>query len=173
MMAIGYWCFLQLKIEAYPDIADTNVIIVSQYPGRAAEEVEQQVTVPLNAPCRTPACAGQTKPDDLWPECRAANVPGWHGRLFCPPASVGTPESAQLPGGVSPELAPLSTPWGEIFRYVVEGPPSFTPTDLRDLQDWVIKPYLLQLPVWPTSQFRWPTETVPHPGLPEKLRRYD
>ena len=47
MMAIGYWCFTQLKIEAYPDIADTNVIIVSQYPGRAAEEVEQQVTVPV------------------------------------------------------------------------------------------------------------------------------
>src|SRR3954470_10429299 len=47
MMGIGYWCFTQLKIEAYPDIADTNVIVVAQYPGRAAEEVEQQVTIPI------------------------------------------------------------------------------------------------------------------------------
>jgi len=36
-----------IKIEAYPDIADTNVIVVTQYPGRAAEEVEQQVTIPI------------------------------------------------------------------------------------------------------------------------------
>ena len=47
LMAVGYYCFTHLKIEAYPDIADTNVIVVAQYPGRAAEEVEQQVTVPI------------------------------------------------------------------------------------------------------------------------------
>ena len=47
LMAVGYICFTQLKIEAYPDIADTNVIVVAQYQGRAAEEVEQQVTVPI------------------------------------------------------------------------------------------------------------------------------
>ena len=44
---IGYWCFTQLKIEAYPDIADTNVIVIAKFNGRAAEEVEQQVTIPL------------------------------------------------------------------------------------------------------------------------------
>src|SRR5882762_2742328 len=44
---IGYWCFTQLKIEAYPDIADTNVIVVAPFEGRAAEEVEQQVTIPI------------------------------------------------------------------------------------------------------------------------------
>ncbi|EPB65404.1 hypothetical protein ANCCEY_15533, partial [Ancylostoma ceylanicum] len=42
LMVVGYYCFTHLKIEAYPDIADTNVIVVAQYPGRAAEEVEQQ-----------------------------------------------------------------------------------------------------------------------------------
>jgi len=47
LMGIGYFCFTQLKIEAYPDIADTNVIIVAKYDGRASEEVEQQVTVPI------------------------------------------------------------------------------------------------------------------------------
>src|SRR5690625_5317188 len=47
LMAAGYYSFTQLKIEAYPDIADTNVIIVALYDGRAAEEVEQQVTIPI------------------------------------------------------------------------------------------------------------------------------
>src|SRR6185312_14917610 len=44
---IGYLSFVQLKIEAYPDIADTNVIIVAEFNGRAAVEVEQQVTIPI------------------------------------------------------------------------------------------------------------------------------
>src|SRR5690625_4610395 len=47
LMGAGYYCFTQLKIEAYPDIADTNVIVVAQYHGRAAEEVEQQITIPI------------------------------------------------------------------------------------------------------------------------------
>src|SRR5690606_4172443 len=47
LMGVGYFCSTQLQIEAYPDIADTNVTIVAQYPGRASEEVEQQVTVPI------------------------------------------------------------------------------------------------------------------------------
>src|SRR4249919_2879460 len=45
--AIGFWCFSQLKIEAYPDIADTNVIVIAKYNGRAAEEVELQVTMQI------------------------------------------------------------------------------------------------------------------------------
>ena len=45
--ALGLWSFQQLKIEAYPDISDTQVVVVTLYPGRAAEEVEQQVTVPI------------------------------------------------------------------------------------------------------------------------------
>jgi cobalt-zinc-cadmium resistance protein CzcA len=47
LMVVGLVCFKLLKIEAYPDIADTNVIIIAKYPGRAAEEVEQQVTIPI------------------------------------------------------------------------------------------------------------------------------
>ena len=47
LIGAGIWSFQQLKIEAYPDISDTQVIIVTLFPGRAAEEVEQQVTVPL------------------------------------------------------------------------------------------------------------------------------
>ncbi|HTF20428.1 MAG TPA: efflux RND transporter permease subunit, partial [Chryseolinea sp.] len=47
LMAVGLVSFELLRIEAYPDIADTNVTIIAKYPGRAAEEVEQQVTIPI------------------------------------------------------------------------------------------------------------------------------
>src|SRR5678815_5237333 len=47
LIGMGLWAFQQLKIEAYPDISDTQVVIISLFPGRAAEEVEQQVTVPI------------------------------------------------------------------------------------------------------------------------------
>jgi cobalt-zinc-cadmium resistance protein CzcA len=47
LMVLGFWSFEELKIEAYPDIADTNVIVITKFNGRAAEEVEQQVTIPI------------------------------------------------------------------------------------------------------------------------------
>ena len=47
LIGLGVWSFLQLKIEAYPDISDTQAVVITLYPGRAAEEVEQQVTVPI------------------------------------------------------------------------------------------------------------------------------
>ena len=47
LIGVGLWAFSQLKIEAYPDISDTQVVVITLYPGRAAEEVEQQVTVPI------------------------------------------------------------------------------------------------------------------------------
>jgi len=47
LVGLGVWAFSQLSIEAYPDISDTQVVVVAQYPGHAAEEIEQQVSVPV------------------------------------------------------------------------------------------------------------------------------
>src|SRR5262245_61451019 len=47
LIALGIWSFQNLKIEAYPDISDTGVVVIAVYPGHAAEEVEQQVTIPI------------------------------------------------------------------------------------------------------------------------------
>ena len=47
MAGAGVWAFKQLKLEAYPDISDTGVVVITLYPGFAAEEVEQQVTIPI------------------------------------------------------------------------------------------------------------------------------
>ncbi|MVT09824.1 efflux RND transporter permease subunit [Chitinophaga tropicalis] len=175
LMGIGYWCFTQLKIEAYPDIADTNVIIVAQYPGRAAEEVEQQVTIPIER-------ALQNTPNVL--DRRSRTIFGLSVVQLT--FTDGTDDyfarqqvnerlaTAELPDGVSPELAPLTTAVGEILRYVVEAPPNYTPTDIRDLQDWVIKPNLLQVPgIADITTFGGPLKQFHILTAPDKLRKYD
>jgi cobalt-zinc-cadmium resistance protein CzcA len=47
LIGAGVWAFQNLKVEAYPDISDTGVVVITQFPGNAAEEVEQQVTIPI------------------------------------------------------------------------------------------------------------------------------
>lgn len=174
LMGIGYWCFTMLKIEAYPDIADTNVIIVAQYPGRAAEEVEQQVTIPIER-------ALQNTPNVL--DRRSRTIFGLSvvqltfkdgtDDYFARQQVNERLATAELPDGVSPELAPLTTAVGEILRYVVEAPPSYTPTEIRDLQDWVIKPYLLQVPgIADITTFGGPLKEYHILTSPDKLRKY-
>lgn len=175
LMAIGFWCFTQLKIEAYPDIADTNVIVVAQYEGRAAEEVEQQVTVPIER-------ALQNTPNVL--DRRSRTIFGLSvvqltfkdgtDDYFARQQVIERLAAAELPAGVSPELAPLSTAVGEVYRYVVEAPPSYSQADLRDLQDWVIKPALLQVPgIADVTTFGGPLKQFHIITSPEKLRKYN
>ena len=174
LMAVGYICFTQLKIEAYPDIADTNVIVVAQYQGRAAEEVEQQVTVPIER-------ALQNTPNVL--ERRSRTIFGLSvvqltfkdgtDDYFARQQVMERLATAELPEGVSSELAPLSTAVGEIFRYVVEAPPTLSPMQIRDLQDWVIKPYLLQTAgVADIVTFGGPLKQFHILAYPDKLQKY-
>lgn len=175
LMAIGFWCFTKLKIEAYPDIADTNVIIVAQYDGRAAEEVEQQVTIPIER-------ALQNTPNVL--DRRSRTIFGLSvvqltfkdgtDDYFARQQVTERLTEAELPDGVTPSLAPLSTAVGEIFRYVVEAPSNYSQAELRDLQDWVIKPALLQVPgIADVTTFGGPLKQFHIITSPEKLRKYN
>ncbi|WP_343584384.1 CusA/CzcA family heavy metal efflux RND transporter [Flavobacterium sp.] len=175
LMAIGFWCFTKLKIEAYPDIADTNVIIVAQYDGRAAEEVEQQVTIPIER-------ALQNTPNVL--DRRSRTIFGLSvvqltfkdgtDDYFARQQVTERLAEAELPDGVAPSLAPLSTAVGEIFRYVVEAPSNYSQAELRDLQDWVIKPALLQVPgIADVTTFGGPLKQFHIITSPEKLRKYN
>lgn len=175
LMIGGYYSFTQLKVEAYPDIADTNVIIVAQYQGRAAEEVEQQVTIPIER-------AIQNTPNVL--DRRSRTIFGLSvvqltfkdgtDDYFARQQVMEGLATAELPDGVTPELAPLSTAVGEIFRYVVEAPASFSPIEIRDLQDWVIEPYLLQTDgVADVTTFGGPLKQYHILINPDNLRKYD
>src|SRR3989304_2658229 len=120
MAAVGLWAFLQLQVEAYPDISETQVIVITLYPGHATEEIEQQVTVPIERALQSvPRAIGR----------RSRTIFGLS--VVDVTFAYGTDDSlarqsvleklrdVELPDGIVPSLAPPPTPAGEIYRYVV------------------------------------------------------
>ncbi|GAB4007359.1 CusA/CzcA family heavy metal efflux RND transporter [Spirosoma migulaei] len=175
VMGLGLWCFKLLKIEAYPDIADTNVIVIAKYDGRAAEEVEQQVTIPLERVLNSvPHVTDRRSRTIFGLSVVQLNFDETVTDYFARQQVIERLSGAQLPDGVSPELAPLTTAVGEIYRYVIEAPASMTPMQLRDLQDWVIIPQLLQVPgLADVTTFGGPIKQFQVIPDPAKLRKYD
>ncbi|OZI06271.1 CusA/CzcA family heavy metal efflux RND transporter [Siphonobacter sp. BAB-5385] len=175
LMGVGYACFRTLKIEAYPDIADTNVIVIAKYDGRAAEEVEQQVTIPIErALNNTPHVTDRRSRTIFGLSVVQLNFDETVTDYFARQQVLERIADAELPDGVTTELAPLTTAVGEIFRYVVEAPPTYTPMQLRDLQDWRIVPQLLQVPgIADVVTFGGPLKEFHILTDPAKLRKYN
>jgi cobalt-zinc-cadmium resistance protein CzcA len=145
LAAFGYYSWKQLSIEAYPDIADVTSQVVTQVPGLAAEEVEQQITIPIERALnglpgmhvmRSRSTFGlsmvtivfEDGVEDYWARMRIQE------RL----------NELALPKGASPGLDPLTSPIGEIYRYLIESD-RYDIRKLKDLQDWVIKPRIKQV----------------------------
>lgn len=172
---IGLWCFQQLKIEAYPDIADTNVIVIAKYNGRAAEEVELQVTIPIErALNNVPRVLDRRSRTIFGLSVVQLTFEDGTNDYFARQQVLERLRSAELPDGVDPELAPLTTAVGEILRYVVDAPPTFSPTQVRDMQDWVIRPFLLQVRgIADIATFGGPIKQFQILTSAERLRKYN
>ena len=83
LVGVGIYSWFQLALEAYPDIADTTAQVVTQYPGHAAEEMEQQVTMPLERELAgTPGPREHALTDHVRPVAHHAGVPRWCRRLL-------------------------------------------------------------------------------------------
>ncbi|WP_126652129.1 efflux RND transporter permease subunit [Chryseobacterium aureum] len=141
----GYYSWTRLSIEAYPDIADVTSQVVTQVPGLAAEEVEQQITIPLERSLnglpgmhvmRSKSTFGLSiitmvfddGIDDYWARQRIQE------RLT----------DVELPYGAQPGLDPLTSPIGEVYRYIIESN-SHSLRELTDLQKFVIIPRIKQV----------------------------
>src|SRR5438445_6896198 len=146
LIGLGVWSFLQLKIEAYPDISDTQAVIITLYPGRAAEEVEQQVTVPIERALNsTPNVIARRSRTIFGLSVVELTFAFGTDDYFARQVVLEKLREAQLPDGVTPTLGPLSTPIGELYRYTLQGGGRDS-RDLREIEDWVIEPRLLQVP---------------------------
>lgn len=143
---LGLWSMLRLKLEAYPDLSETQVTVITLYPGRGAEEVEKQVTIPiervLQGVPRVTARRSRTifglSVVDLTFEHDVEDH-------FARQAVLEKLHEAQIPPEAEPSLAPPTTPAGELYRYTVEGD-GYDLMQRRELQDWVIAPRFLQVP---------------------------
>jgi cobalt-zinc-cadmium resistance protein CzcA len=146
LVGVGVYVGANLRIEAYPDISDTQAVVISLYPGHAAEEVEQQVTVPieraLNNVPRVIARRSRTIFGLSVVEITFADPTDDY---FARQLVLEKLRDATLPDGVTPSLGPLTSGIGEMYRYRLEGAGNDM-MKLRELQDWVVIPRLLQVP---------------------------
>ncbi|MEO8024912.1 MAG: efflux RND transporter permease subunit, partial [Bryobacteraceae bacterium] len=146
LIGLGVWAFQQLKIEAYPDISDTQVVVVSLYPGRAAEEVEQQVTVPIERALNSvPQVIARRSRTIFGLSVVELTFEFGTNDYFARQVVLEKLRDATLPDGVAPALGPLSTPIGELYRQQVEGAGG-DPLRLREIEDWIVEPRFLQVP---------------------------
>jgi len=146
MAVAGVWAFRQLKLEAYPDISDTGVVVITQFPGFAAEEVEQQVTVPIErALNNTPNVIARRSRTIFGLSVVELTFAEGTDDYFARQVVLEKLRDAQLPEDVTPTLGPLSSGISEFYRYTLEGD-GYDTMRLRELQDWVVTPRLLQVP---------------------------
>jgi len=157
VIALGVWSFQRLPIDATPDITNVQVQINTEAPGYSPLEAEQRVTFPIET-----ALAGLPELDYTRSLSRyglsQVTVAFEDGTdLFFARQQVAErlqQVKSQLPADLEPELGPIATGLGEIFMYTVEAEPDarkkdgtlWTPTDLRTLQDWVVRPQLRNTP---------------------------
>ncbi len=142
----GVIAFKSLSVEAFPDVTDTQVTVIALYPGRAAEEVEKQVTLPIET-----ALSGLPNAIRLFSHTQfglSFTVITYDDAAKVLEVRQQVNErlrSVSLPPGVEANIAPNATPVGEVLRYRLRGD-GLSTTELRTLQDWVVERALRQVP---------------------------
>src|SRR5579885_780166 len=141
LIGLGVYSFRQLKIEAYPDISDTQVVVITTLPGNAAEEMEQLVTIPVERALNSVPNVIARRSRTIY-GLSVVELTFAYGTddYFARQVALEKLRDAELPPEARPTLGPLSTPIGELFRYRIEAPRDFNDIQLRELQDWVIAP---------------------------------
>src|SRR6202035_710957 len=140
----GVISFRQLPIEAYPDVANTWVQLITQWPGRAAEEVEQQITIPIEIQMngiphlehvRSASLAGLSVVNLIFDDDSDND---WDRQKV-----VERLAQVTLPPGLSAGIGPDFSPIGSVYWYTLKSTnPAYDLMDLKSLQDWVISKYI-------------------------------
>ena len=148
IIVIAGWNAVQnLPIEAFPDVEDVHVQVVTQVPGQGPEEVERTVTLPIEM-----EMSGVPHLKQL----RSVSITGLSvitltftertDDYFARQQVLEKLQNVTLPTGVQPGLAPLTNAVGEIYRYVLNAPAGMPLGEIRALQDWTIRPALRNVP---------------------------
>src|SRR5437879_4790364 len=141
--AIAFW---HLPIEAFPELADPQVQVITLFEGHAAEEVERQVTLPVEQQMNGLPGLVRMHSFSLFGLSFVALTFADGTDLYFARQQVSERlAQVDVPEGVKPTLGPLSTPTGEIYRYTLVGD-GYTPMQLRELEDWVMERHLKQVP---------------------------
>ena len=146
VVAAGALSFQRMPVDAYPDLSPPMVELITQWPGHASEEVERLVTLPLELAMNGVPNMVVMRSITLYglSDVRLTfedNVDPYFARQVV----FERLSDAQLPSGVMPSLAPLFSPSGLVYRYVLESPDR-SPQELKTFEDWVIARAYRQVP---------------------------
>src|SRR5216684_331258 len=154
--AVGLFSFLNVNVEAFPDPAPAIVEVLALFPGASAEEVERQVTIPLEVTfagmpglnsMRSKSLFGLSDLKMNWNYGSQYTYEFARQEVINRMATIALP----LPAGVTPQISPES-PTGEIYRYILKVPKDasgreiYTLNDIKALQDWVLERELRRVP---------------------------
>jgi len=171
----GIISFHNLPVEAYPDVADKYVWVITQWPGRAAEEVEQQVTIPIETQLNGVAHLTHL---------RSTSISGLSFITVLFDDQSDNLQNRQqvlekltlvsLPPGLNPQIGPDFSPAGQIYFYTLQSTdPRYDVMDLKALQDWVVFKHLMSVPnVASVSIFGGQTREYQVQIDPDKLVAY-
>ncbi|PZX65806.1 efflux RND transporter permease subunit [Hydrotalea sandarakina] len=170
MIIVGIITFKNMPIEAFPDVTNTEISIITQWPGRSAEEVEKFVTIPIEL-------AMNPVQDKV--SLRSTTIFGLSYVKLIFEDNVKDPQARQqvmnllgnanLPNGVTPSVQPPTGPTGEIYRYTLKSNVRDV-RELKTMQDWVIDRQLRSVPgVGDIVSFGGKTKTYEIQVNPEKL----
>jgi cobalt-zinc-cadmium resistance protein CzcA len=141
----GVWAFSHQPIDAYPDISAQVVQIITTFPGRAPEEVERQVTVPIEISMRNVPNVDTIRSRTIFGLSVVQLVFDEGTESYWARQRVQERLSAvTLPEGAEAELGPLATAYGEVYRYELATDGTHDLMELRTLNDWVVIPRLLR-----------------------------
>ncbi|HEY8433482.1 MAG TPA: CusA/CzcA family heavy metal efflux RND transporter [Sphingomicrobium sp.] len=146
LIGAGIRAWERLPVDAYPDLSPPMVSITAQWPGHSAEEVERLITVPIEREMngipkennlRSVSLYALSSIDITFDQDTDRNFA--RQQVFNRLAGLG------LPNGVAPDVAPLTSPSGLIYRYTLQSPDR-SPTELKTFEDWTVEPQFRSVP---------------------------
>jgi cobalt-zinc-cadmium resistance protein CzcA len=181
LASVGYYAFVHINVEAYPDPAPAVIEIVAQWPGASAEEMERLVTTPLEITLAGMPGLKATHSKSLFGLTHLRNVfqygvPYEQARqeVINRLAMINQP----LPQGVTPQISPAS-PIGEIYRYTLGTPKDklgneiYTLNDLKALQDWLVEREFRRVPrIIDVTSYGGTVKRYEIQPDPDRMKRY-
>ena len=138
LSVIGIYCYKATPIETFPDVTNTQIIIISQWPGRSAEEVEKFITIPLEVVLNSVQKKINLRTNSSFGLSYITMIfDDEVDDAFARQQVMSRIINADLPDGVKPEVQPPYGPTGEIYRYILQSK-TVSIRELTALQDWVL-----------------------------------
>src|SRR6202000_1692617 len=174
LAGVGYYSFKTISIDAFPDVTNTSVTIITQWPGRSAEEVEKFVTRPLEIAMNPAEKKNSIRSSSLFGlSVDKITFDDDVDYAFARLQVNNHIGDADLPDNVDPEIEPPYGPTGEIYRYTLTSNKR-TVRELKTIQDWVVQREIRSVPgIADVNSFGGEVKTYQITINPEKALQYD